>query len=350
MKKVVFISLAIVAVISISITSAAFAKDRMIIRSGDDDEVKKVKVVEKTHAFLGIHMDDLSSKLRKKLDYSKDKGVWIVDVIEDSPAEKAGLKEDDILIVLDGEEIENAKHLGKLLKDMDPGEMVDVVVFRDGGEKEFRIELGENKRQFYTINIDDGECLDDEFGIRSYKVNVDAYKDALQNFSMISSGKLHMGVRIEKLNEDLAKYFDVEGGVLILEVLEDTPAEEAGMKSGDVIVRVGDEEVEDAGDIADALADVDEDDEEVIVVVVRKGEKRTITFDVEDLRQEGTAIWFGADDKAFRNFRIAPPKIKMFKKDNQKGLELLEDIRLDELKKEIEILEKRLKKLEKEDD
>jgi serine protease Do len=158
MRRIVLISLAVLALMSILLTSIAFAQDRVIIRTGDDKE-NKARVVDVKGAFIGIYMDDIDRERKEEFDYPKSRGVWIMEVIDDSPADEAGLEDDDIIYMFDGEKVRGADELRELIKDRDPGDMVDVVFYREGEKREIRLELGENSKQFFTIDISD----DDEF-------------------------------------------------------------------------------------------------------------------------------------------------------------------------------------------
>ncbi|HSG29342.1 MAG TPA: PDZ domain-containing protein, partial [Candidatus Krumholzibacterium sp.] len=140
-------------------------------------------------------------------------------------------------------------------------------------------------------------------------------------------------------------------GVLVLDVTEDSPAEEAGMKGGDVIVAVGDIAVEDGEDLLEALGDYDEEDETIKVTAIRKGDRKVFDFKVEDLLDDGhTQIRIGPGDD-FKHFKVNIPNWAEQKKLEQLKAESLgEGMELEKLRKEIEILEKRLKRLEKDKD
>jgi C-terminal processing protease CtpA/Prc len=92
----------------------------------------------------------------------------------------------------------------------------------------------------------------------------------------------YLGVHLMDLNDQLAEYFgtDKDGGALVTEVMEDSPAAEAGVKAGDVITEIGDEEVSDVGEVRDALQDYEEG-ESVEVHVLRKGQALTLTAKVD---------------------------------------------------------------------
>jgi len=93
-------------------------------------------------------------------------------------------------------------------------------------------------------------------------------------------GRGRLGVRIETLNPDLAGYFNVPDGkgALVVEVMKDTPAEKAGIKAGDVITRVGDHPVADAGDLARELGN---QEGKVAIGIIRKGARRTIDAEID---------------------------------------------------------------------
>ena len=93
-------------------------------------------------------------------------------------------------------------------------------------------------------------------------------------------GRGRLGVRVETLNPDLAGYFSVPNnrGVLVVEVMKDTPADKAGLKAGDVITRVAGQEVSDAGDLVQALGN---DEGKVSLDIIRRGARRTIDAQLE---------------------------------------------------------------------
>jgi membrane-associated protease RseP (regulator of RpoE activity) len=97
----------------------------------------------------------------------------------------------------------------------------------------------------------------------------------LHALRVMGAGRGRLGVRIESLNDDLAAALEAPGadGVLVLEVMKDTPAERAGLRSGDVILTVGDQDVKNAESLVEALRDLDG---KVSITVSRKGTRRTV--------------------------------------------------------------------------
>ncbi len=255
MKKTVSISLALAATMILSTASPASSRDRVVVRKSDDPA--KVKVVEKKSPYIGIYMDDLNDKLIADLNYPESDGVWIVSVIEDSPAEKAGLEDDDIIYIFDGEKLENATDIGKLMKGKEAGDPVKMVIYRDGKKKELVVELGEHAKQFYTMDIRDDRTSGREMTMPSWTIADRNNREAMEFLSQMRSNRLYMGVRIHDMSPDLAGYFKVDKGVLVLEVVEDTPAAKAGIRGGDVITEAAGEKIVESEDLLDALGDVE---------------------------------------------------------------------------------------------
>ena len=123
-----------------------------------------------------------------------------------------------------------------------------------------------------------------------------------RTFMFEGSGRGRLGVRVEKLTGDLAQVLGVtgDGGVLVVEVIEDTPAQKAGVRAGDVIVEVAGHEVSDREDLTKALND---EVGRVDIVLTRKGSRRTVQA---DLPERKSMSWSRSPGRSF-SFRIPEP-------------------------------------------
>ncbi|MEE4310456.1 MAG: PDZ domain-containing protein [candidate division KSB1 bacterium] len=206
---------------------------------------------EKGKGYLGVVIGDISSTLKTqlKLEY----GVVVKEVSDDSPAEKAGIMEDDIITEVNGTAVRKPATLSRLIGKNAPGDKVNVTLYRNGSKKSMKIELGEKE---YVSHHKHG--------------------DMMKDFYMIHP-RSQMGVKIMDFNDDLADYFSVkkDEGVLVLEVFEESAAEKAGIKAGDVIMKLNDEVVSTSKEIREILSEYDEG-EQVSVEVMRKQSKKSI--------------------------------------------------------------------------
>ncbi len=162
-------------------------------------------------------------------------------------------------------------------------------------------------------------------------------------WSFAPMGRGRLGVRVEKLTDDLAQALGVTGdeGVLVVQVLEDTPAQKAGVRAGDVIVRVGGESVSDPDGLVKALRGHDGG---VNIVLLRKGMRRTIKAELDKARS-GDGMFYGRNGKRF-NIRIPEPgktpQVYRWKAKDEAGSD--EDLReeLRQLRRELQELRREL--------
>jgi S1-C subfamily serine protease len=232
-------------------------------------------------AWLGVQIQELTPSLREAMKLGDKTGLLITQVVEDSPADDANLREEDVIIEFNGQAVERADAFTKLVRGTEPNKEVKVVIMRDGVRKEIMVTLAARKSS------------------RSYSY-------AFSGPGHFAFSRVHLGVQTQELNADLAAYFNVkeDGGALILNVMEDTPAEKAGLKAGDVITKIDEETVEDPGDLVRALSDYEEDDE-ITVTYVRHGKTATAKATLED--SDGHGFHF------FQAPRSGWPRIQMFR-------------------------------------
>ena len=96
-------------------------------------------------------MQTVSEDLKKALGLSVDKGVYISQVVENSPAEKAGLKEGDIIVEVEGVEVTSAAELASIIHNYTPNSVVTIKVNRKGKVLNFKVTLGKAENVEYTV-------------------------------------------------------------------------------------------------------------------------------------------------------------------------------------------------------
>jgi predicted metalloprotease with PDZ domain len=243
----------------------------VVVSGGDSEKVNECCT------YLGIFMDELTARMKEKAGYTHEKGVMITSVSPGRPAEKAGIEDGDICYLFDGAKVEDPVQLAKLVRAHKAGDKVAIVVYRDGKEQKLFAKL-ETRAPLPTLN--------DELGAYSVqdlsKLLGSASKSASRLY-MQSLARGHLGMLLADLNDDLAPYFGVkkEEGVLVIDTEWDSPAAKAGIKAGDVIVKVDGTAISTIADITDELSDVEKGDT-VSLDVLRKGAKKSFTVKADE--------------------------------------------------------------------
>jgi len=313
---------------------------------------------EGDRGWLGVSLQQLTPSLREAMDISSDAGVLITEVLEDSPAGEAGLKMGDVIVTYDGQTVSSPHRLSNLVRGTEPETEIAIAVLRKGQEKTFRVKIGELEgEQECMIKIfKDGEKKDiflDKDGCMD--IDEDALLLGLPPLPELwSTHGLWLGVKPVGLTEQLAEYFRVKDGrgVLIGEVMPDSPAEKAGLQAGDIIVRLDDERVEDTVELRVSIEEHEEGDE-VAVVVVRDGKEKTFRATLEESPENGSLALTRKLEKwpdMMKKIRITCPSQDMPDKGMmdlyiEKGLDEGE---LEEMEERLKMMEEELQRLKKE--
>ena len=230
-------------------------------------------------AEIGVSIRDIESS-------DKAGGVVIEEVRKDGPADKAGLKQADVIVEFDGEHVRSARQFTRLVQETVPGRTLKATVVRDGQKKEVQLTpddrgdgtsvFFDNNMHEYLGNLDRGlGRLNDRF----QNFNFDNFSFALPQLD----GRGRLGVSLEELTPQLATYFGAKDGVLIASVRDDSPASRAGLKAGDVITKVNNEPVGSRDDLMRLLRDV-KDGGDVTIGIVRDKKESTVTVKLETRR------------------------------------------------------------------
>lgn len=225
--------------------------------------------------WLGVSTSDMTPRLARSMNVKTTEGALVNGVMKDSPAEEAGIKEDDIIVEFSGARISDADDLRKAVRRTKPGTEVPVVVSRNDERKSLTATLEKASNGITEMEI---PRVPDVPHVRIMPPHV-----------MVSPFMDAYGLRVRDLNKQLGMYFGAPRGrgVLVEEVEEGSPADSAGFKAGDVIVRVQDEDVARATDIREALEDLKEG-QTASIEVIRKGSSQKLSLRMEESLGEGT--------------------------------------------------------------
>lgn len=172
---------------------------------------------------IGAQVSDVTAVDAEAYGLDEVSGAEVNAVEGDSPAERAGLDIGDVVIALDGEEIENANDLTTALAERDPGDEVTLTVVRNGRNRRVNVELGEFPRveERETRNADRGDAAE------------------------------LLGFSVEPLTRDIANRLDIEvdRGLIVNDVQRYSPAAGAGIRPGQVITQINGRRVETLSDV-----------------------------------------------------------------------------------------------------
>jgi len=260
--------------------------------SGSEDKDKTVdKRVIVHHAGggrLGVSIEDPTGDAR---------GASVRSVEDESPAAKAGFKEGDVIVRFDGESVRSATQLRRLVAETPAGRAVPIEVTRGGATQKLTATLAERGQGFRFFGPGDSdfsvEMPEWDMAVPPEPPGTPAVPHAPMPprapkaahpfawswndddglfIHKIGPGQRKLGIEYMEMGEQLAGYFKLAGksGVLVTSVDADGPAAKAGLKAGDVVVKLGSDTVADSDDLREAVARA-EGGSEVTVTVQRDG-------------------------------------------------------------------------------
>ena len=239
--------------------------------------------------FLGVYGEDISRDNMSKYHLSEPRGVGITQITPDSPAQKAGLRANDVILRFDGENVTSVRKLNRLVSEIAPDHNVRITISRNGSEQELNATIG--KRNNLNAARDlfggkqpkvwkwEGPRNGDKFPNGNNFPNIEKFPDLPDNsgdLAIIMGNSRRIGVSTTELSKQLADYFGIANGhgVLVTSVSDDGPAAKSGLKAGDVITAVDGEAVDSPGDIARLINR--KKDGDVTLTIIRNKSQQTI--------------------------------------------------------------------------
>ena len=255
-------------------------------------------------AWLGVYSQDISPELREGMNYNGS-GALVTRVVPDSPADQAGVERGDVIVRVGGQDVGSPGDLVEAVGSASEDASIDIMVVRDGAKKSLRAKLaarpegGDSDDDTPAPRMPGMNRMNGMQGMHGMKGmsgmkgmqgdnDGDSDNDMLSRLpEMLGNGMMdraRLGVRIESLNPDLATYFGSRDarGALVLDVVDGSPAQMAGIRAGDVIQRVDSKTVERAGDLTEAVRS---SDKSVSISLLRHGARQTVNAELGDAPQ-----------------------------------------------------------------
>jgi serine protease Do len=228
------------------------------------------------------------------------RGVEITNVDEGSPAQKAGIKDGDVVLEYNGQPVEGGAQLSRMVRETPVGRTAKVGVWRNGSMQTLTATIEEKKGP--TIITGNGTVFAQPFPVPDMS-QFETLRN-MREFDMpgvvMTYQSPMLGIVGEPLGkeEQLAEFFGVKDGVLVKSVTRNSAAEKAGIKAGDVIVKVDDQSVSTTQNITRALRDA-RSKKTVNVVVMRQKKEVPLTVTVETASALGEPVRAGGIVRRF---------------------------------------------------
>jgi serine protease Do len=252
-----------------------------VLQAPDGDTGLAVLAGDEGASWLGVESQDVNADKAKELKLPAERGVLLGRIVPDSPAAKAGLKENDVITEINGQRVEGEAQFRRMIREIPAGRTVQLTVWRDGRAQSVSVTLGKAEERSemwlrpgpnsYSFQLPNVEIPD-----------VQVYPDGdFDGFNLLAGGRPRLGIDAEDLSGQFGAYFGAPDGegVLVREVSSGSPAEKAGIKSGDVITSVDGERIRSLGDLREKLA-AKREEKTVKLGVLRNKSEMSVTIEL----------------------------------------------------------------------
>jgi S1-C subfamily serine protease len=199
-----------------------------------------IKTGKVTRGWLGVTIQPLTPELSKQFGLEAEKGVLVGDVVEDSPAEKAGIQRGDVIVEFDGKDVKDPTQLRNMVAGTAPDTGVALKIMREGRPVTVQVKIVEMSSEVQTASN--------------------------------ASGKNFKGVSVEALTPQARESLDIPkriNGVVITDIEDGSPAEGILMKN-DVIVEINRNRIKDINEYEKVISNIPSD-QDVLILIFRKG-------------------------------------------------------------------------------
>jgi len=233
-------------------------------------------------SYLGVDTRDVTHDRLSALNLKEERGVEVTLVDQDAPAGKAGIKEHDVILTLNGTDLQSVEQLRRMIHEIPPGRTVTLGISRNGQPLTIKAELASRKKAFSYSYGPDGHGPDSkEFKFEMPDIHIPPIPDMdIPTSIVVVHSSTRSGLMIENLTPQLGAFFGAKNGqgVLVRSVEKGSRADKAGFHAGDVIVRVNGETINDTGDFSHALSARKDNTASISIIRDKKEQMITLTL------------------------------------------------------------------------
>lgn len=232
--------------------------------------------------YLGVEVVDLDAKKAQILKLKETRGALITLIDHDAPACQAGLKVNDLILSIDGQNVADAAQLHGILRQFPPGRTIAIAFDREGSVQTLSARLADRRAMergiWSRIGLEIGGLASAVPGM--HRMGGGGSSAEPNHFHVpFFGGSPNVGATVEPLTAQMAAYLGVKGGVMVKAVAQKSEAAAAGLKPFDVIVKVGTDAVVTSADWARALRT--NQGKSAAVAILRDKKPQTLTLQVD---------------------------------------------------------------------
>jgi serine protease Do len=221
-----------------------------------------------SQSYLGVGVQEVNGERAKALRLKEEYGVEITRVEDDSPASRAGLQVKDVVLEYNGQRVEGTEQFIRLVRETPANRTVRMLVFRNGSTTTVPAAIGTRKPMVISA-----------LPLENWKVRAPDFEVVMPDIpkARMSWRSSMLGVEAESLGDSqLGDFFGVKEGVLVRSVMKSSSADKAGIKAGDVIVKVEESKVATPRDVTAALRSAKSEGKKSLSAVIMRDRKESV--------------------------------------------------------------------------
>ncbi len=261
-----------------------------------------------TKGYLGVEIRDVAQDQVVPLKLNDTRGAEVIHVDHDGPAGKLGLRKHDVILQMNGVQIQGQEQLRQMLRETGAGQSVSFVICRNGQQQTLTTQLAnrqEVERRAWEQHLvvpdpgpDNGPPPQMGNGFlhsdTSSGKGAKAHRDFLGATTVLSAS--FTGAQLEVMGPQLAEFFGVEGnaGLLVRSIAANSPAEDAGLRAGDVVIQVNQVPVTTGSEWSKTIHQ--NRGKPVALLVLRDRREQTITMTPDSKKRSSVVFPFAGAD------------------------------------------------------
>src|SRR5919198_243981 len=263
-------------------TAAAFSEQTPSFDPGSGSFAFSSDETSGGPSYLGVDTRDITRDRVAELKLKDETGVEVTIVDQDAPAGKAGIKEHDVILSVNGNKVESVEQLRRMIREIPAGRVVKIGLSRNGQPMNLEVQLAARHSISFSMKIPPIPHV-----APMPPMPPMPEMDIPMSVVVVHSA-MRSGLMVENLTPQLGEFFGAKNGegVLVRSVEKGSRAEKAGFRAGDVIVRVDKDPVHDTGDFSHSLHG-HRNGEPFRIGIIREKKEQTLTLSLPERRQSG---------------------------------------------------------------